>query len=54
VRGSQREALIDTAVTRASEKVEIWANEQTLRNTINQKVYRSSGLRDELWASRTE
>jgi len=46
--------LIYTAVTRASEKVEIWANEQTLRNTINQKVYRSSGLRDELWASGTE
>jgi exodeoxyribonuclease V alpha subunit len=41
--------LIYTAVTRARNDVEVWANEPILEQTVNRKVRRSSGLRDSLW-----
>ena len=41
--------LIYTAVTRARNDVEVWANEAILEQIVNRKVRRSSGLRDSLW-----
>lgn len=41
--------LLYTGVTRVREKVEVWATEHVLRQTIERKIERSSGLRDRLW-----
>jgi exodeoxyribonuclease V alpha subunit len=41
--------LLYTGVTRVREMVEVWATEQILRQTIERKIERSSGLRDRLW-----
>jgi len=41
--------LLYTGVTRVRETVEVWATELILRQTIERKIERSSGLRDRLW-----
>src|SRR5213082_1358490 len=41
--------LLYTGVTRVRETVEVWATEHILRQTIERKIERSSGLRDRLW-----
>ena len=41
--------LLYTGVTRVRETVEVWATEHILRQTIERKIGRSSGLRDRLW-----
>jgi exodeoxyribonuclease V alpha subunit len=41
--------LLYTGVTRVKETVEVWATEQILKQTIERKIERSSGLRDRLW-----
>ena len=41
--------LLYTGVTRVRETVEVWAKEQILKQTIERKIERSSGLRDRLW-----
>lgn len=41
--------LLYTGLTRARDRVEIWASERALRSAIQRKVTRSSGLRDALW-----
>src|SRR2546423_1782046 len=41
--------LLYTGVTRVRETVEIWATEHILKQTIERKVERNSGLRDHLW-----
>ena len=41
--------LLYTGVTRVRETVEVWATEHILRQTIERKIERSSGLRDQLW-----
>jgi len=41
--------LLYTGVTRVRETVEVWATENILRQTIERKIERSSGLRDRLW-----
>src|SRR5438105_791236 len=43
-----RETLY-TGVNRGCETVEVWATEHILRQTIERKIERSSGLRDRLW-----
>jgi len=44
--------LLYTAVTRVRETVEVWATEYILRQTIERKIERNSGLRDRLWKKR--
>lgn len=41
--------LIYTGLTRAREKLELWAGETTLRTAIGRRVQRSSGLREAVW-----
>jgi exodeoxyribonuclease V alpha subunit len=41
--------LLYTGVTRVRETVEVWAAENILRQTIERKIERNSGLRDRLW-----
>jgi exodeoxyribonuclease V alpha subunit len=41
--------LLYTGVTRVRETVEVWASEEILRQTIERKIERSSGLRERLW-----
>ena len=41
--------LLYTGVTRVRETVEVWATEPILRQTIERKIERNSGLRDRLW-----
>jgi len=41
--------LIYTAITRARTKIDILGRESVLRQTIQKKLQRSSGLRDRLW-----
>lgn len=41
--------LIYTGLTRASKRVELWANEGTLRTAVQRKITRRSGLREALW-----
>src|SRR5439155_17511892 len=41
--------LLYTGVTRVGETVEVWAMEQTLRQTIERRIERRSGLMDLLW-----
>jgi exodeoxyribonuclease V alpha subunit len=41
--------LLYTGTTRARETVEVWASAEILRQTIERKIERSSGLRDRLW-----
>jgi exodeoxyribonuclease V alpha subunit len=41
--------LLYTGVTRVRETVEVWVTEHILRQTIERKIERSSGLRDRLW-----
>jgi exodeoxyribonuclease V alpha subunit len=41
--------LLYTGVTRVRETVDVWATEHILRQTIERKIERSSGLRDRLW-----
>jgi exodeoxyribonuclease V alpha subunit len=41
--------LLYTGVTRVRETVEVWAAENILRQTIERRIERNSGLRDRLW-----
>src|SRR5437588_3310836 len=41
--------LLYTGITRVRETVEVWAAENILRQTIERKIERNSGLRDRLW-----
>ncbi len=41
--------LVYTGLTRARSAVEVWANEDILRQAIGRQVRRASGLRDALW-----
>jgi exodeoxyribonuclease V alpha subunit len=41
--------LLYTGITRVRETVEVWAAEEILRQTIERKIERSSGLRERLW-----
>ncbi len=41
--------LIYTAITRAREKVGIWAREEVFRTAVSRRIKRTSGLRDALW-----
>ena len=43
--------LLYTAVTRARQSVEIWANDRVLKTIVNRGSRRSSGLRDALWGA---
>jgi exodeoxyribonuclease V alpha subunit len=45
--------LLYTGITRVRETVEVWASEEILRQTIERKIARSSGLRDRLWKDPT-
>ena len=45
--------LLYTGITRVRETVEVWASEEILRQTIERKIERSSGLRDRLWKDPT-
>ncbi|HJY21172.1 MAG TPA: exodeoxyribonuclease V subunit alpha [Chthoniobacterales bacterium] len=45
--------LLYTGITRVRETVEVWASEEILRQTIERKIARSSGLRDRLWKEPT-
>jgi exodeoxyribonuclease V alpha subunit len=42
--------LVYTGLTRAREKVELWANAAIVRTAILRRTERSSGLRDALWS----
>jgi exodeoxyribonuclease V alpha subunit len=42
--------LIYTGITRAKEEVEIWGREDVFLEGVRQRIERSSGLRDALWA----
>ncbi|MBW2409521.1 MAG: exodeoxyribonuclease V subunit alpha, partial [Deltaproteobacteria bacterium] len=44
--------LIYTALTRARKKIRIWGNQSIIRNAIERKIERTSGLRDALWGDR--
>ena len=41
--------LIYTALTRARRKITIWGTPEILRNALNRRIQRTSGLRDALW-----
>jgi len=41
--------LLYTAVTRARQRVEIWADEEVFRRAVERRIERSTGLRDRLW-----
>jgi exodeoxyribonuclease V alpha subunit len=41
--------LLYTGITRVREMVEVWASEEILRQAIERKIERSSGLRERLW-----
>jgi exodeoxyribonuclease V alpha subunit len=43
--------LIYTALTRARKKIRIWGNRSVIRNAIERKIERTSGLRDALWGA---
>ena len=43
--------LIYTALTRARKKIRIWGNRSIIRNAIERKIERTSGLRDALWGA---
>lgn len=43
--------LIYTAITRATNRVEVWANEPVFLEAVGRRIHRSSGLRDSLWLS---
>jgi exodeoxyribonuclease V alpha subunit len=43
--------LLYTAITRARTRIEVMAPEKVLRQSINSKIQRSSGLSDRLWKS---
>ena len=45
--------LLYTGITRVRDTVEVWASEEILRQTIERKITRSSGLRDRLWKDPT-
>ena len=46
--------LLYTAITRVRETVEVWASEEILRQTVERKIERSSGLRDRLWKDQAQ
>jgi exodeoxyribonuclease V alpha subunit len=46
--------LLYTGITRVRERVEVWASEEILRQTIERKIERSSGLRERLWKDQTQ
>ncbi|MGN6718137.1 MAG: exodeoxyribonuclease V subunit alpha [Candidatus Binatia bacterium] len=46
--------LLYTGITRVRETVEVWASEEILRQTIERKIERSSGLRERLWKDRAQ
>lgn len=46
--------LIYTGLTRASKRVELWANEAPFRTAVQRRITRRSGLRDALWNDGTD
>jgi exodeoxyribonuclease V alpha subunit len=42
--------LIYTGITRAKEEIEVWGRESVFLEGVKQRIKRSSGLRDALWA----
>jgi len=46
--------LVYTGITRVREMVEVWASEGILRQTIERKIERSSGLRERLWKDQAQ
>jgi exodeoxyribonuclease V alpha subunit len=46
--------LLYTGITRVRETVEVWASEGILRQTIERKIERSSGLRERLWKDQAQ
>jgi len=46
--------LVYTGITRVREMVEVWASERILRQTIERKIERSSGLRERLWKDQAQ
>jgi exodeoxyribonuclease V alpha subunit len=46
--------LLYTGITRVRETVEVWASEEILRQTIERKIERSSGLRERLWKDQAQ
>jgi exodeoxyribonuclease V alpha subunit len=46
--------LLYTGITRVRETVEVWASEEVLRQTIERKIARSSGLRERLWKNQAQ
>ena len=46
--------LLYTGITRVRERVEVWASEGILRQTIERKIERSSGLRERLWKDQAQ
>jgi exodeoxyribonuclease V alpha subunit len=46
--------LLYTGITRVRETVEVWASEEILRQTIERKIDRSSGLRERLWKNQAQ
>jgi exodeoxyribonuclease V alpha subunit len=41
--------LLYTAVTRARKRIEIWGDEDVVRQVVERRTERNSGLRDRLW-----
>lgn len=46
--------LLYTGITRVRETVEVWSSEEILRQTIERKIERSSGLRERLWKDQAQ
>jgi len=42
--------LIYTGITRAKKSIEVWGTERIFVEGVSQRIERSSGLRDALWA----
>lgn len=45
--------LLYTGITRARERVELWATEEVFKTAVSRRIERASGLRDALWGSST-
>ncbi len=44
--------LLYTGITRARERVEVWAAEEAFRAAVERRAERTSGLRDALWGEK--
>lgn len=45
--------LLYTGITRARERVELWATENVFKTAVSRRIERASGLRDALWGPST-